>query len=325
MNDQPIEVVQVKVHKWLGQKPRTIVFERSENVVNLPRITEIMANETENWPQLNFVPSNRLSAVHYKGVWRRGIFKFYCDKKQQPVIQLVDISQTVNKTRYTQIRSIENESITSLPWGFSKAYLFGVNIDDEIVLNQDVVQAYEDFFANQEITMIAVPLAQKRFGQRRVYLCDFMKQTRDGFISFRNFLIKNCFIEIAYPKDPVNKRMTDFVANMLNNRNAARVLYTLERTLQPMLEPTLQPIKLESTAAHSPIENTEFNTNRAVLISNVPNLSIGVSHLTIVSRVHMEEIITINDVLRAQFVSEDINFIREIAYGSVGFSFIIDF
>lgn len=161
--------------------------------------------------------------------------------------------------------------------------------------------------------MIAVPLAQNRSCLRRVYLCDFIKQTHDGFISLRNFLIGNRFLENAYTNDPVNEFMSKFVVNLLNERNAA---YT------QTLEPTLRQINLESTGARGlPIESTEKNLTG--LISKVASLGTAASQLKMISRVNIGEIITMEDVLRAQIVSEEISIIREVAYGSV--SFIIDF
>lgn len=236
------------VRKWLDDLPKTVIFDRSNFIVNAQAFQQRLNDNAPLWPILNNVPDNELIAVFWQRNWHRAAFKCKNNRNSKTYLQLVDSSVVLTHERngiFLVIRRIMDPEILNAPWGRAKGYIFGVKNPYYTQTNvpQTTIDIFDEFFGNRRtVIAVLVDIPQDWDRLRHVYKCDFIADLGNGFQSLRSRLLssgdgwtqathsehlqgKPKFPEISQNIAQINK-----VEEIINRMNLARTGSDLLRT-----------------------------------------------------------------------------------------------
>lgn len=128
--------------------------------------------------------------VNHNNVWQRAVYK--CTTPDNVIcIQLIDSSRVLVYNNKLNCRVILDNDIVEEPRCRAICYLFGLIIVDDVTPGMTAV--YNDFFSNNQLTVVVYSEPQREDVYREVYLGDFLLDTPNGTVSFWDTILKRGF------------------------------------------------------------------------------------------------------------------------------------
>lgn len=233
MESQVLELEAQAVH-WLRDKPSTIIIDRLQFILNRAKF-QTKIDEAARVGRKLEIPSKKLFLIKHEDVWHRTAIKFFDEKTNKCVLLCVDTSKTVDFSRNRfEMRSIHDPEVSNEPWCRMKCYIYGVDVVDPPI-SSDMVELFDSFFTNCQFTALVLPIPQTNPELLRyTYRCDFIKQTENGYQSFRNLILATQFAKAVYSDKAVNNRLNYAVNKLLvrlNREDTESTLCPLTSTL----------------------------------------------------------------------------------------------
>lgn len=192
---------------WLRDKPRTIIIDRLDFILNRENFQMKIDRAALEGKKLE-LPTKQLFLVKHSNVWYRATIKFFDETSNKCVLLCVDTSITM--------RAIDDPEVMNEAWCRMKCYIFGIEMQDFSPIPHEMVELFDRFFMNCQFTTLAVPIPQhNKEALRHTYCADFIKQTADGYQSFRNLLFSAKFGKPAYIDQRTNQALEHAVDQLL--------------------------------------------------------------------------------------------------------------
>lgn len=251
--EEQFEELGVIVRKYLGNLPKTIVFDRAEFVMSRDNFQRTIDANVDNWRVIRYaIPSNELIVIFWRQAWHRAVVKLF--DKGRAVFQLVDSSAVVRDRFTLRKRRIDSPEIANEPWGRVKGYIYGAMYVNIAKITPQVQEIYDSFFnVSNNVTAVMIKIPQTRQNRLRyVYACDFVAKTGGKFQSFRDLLLSSTdqWIRLSIHQmhqisNIEHHRLVDELVNRLNSQ------MTLHRSVnEPDIELVdVHQLKVESAAS----------------------------------------------------------------------------
>lgn len=319
MEESPIIDIEVKAVHWLRGFPSTVIIDRLEFILNRVDFRARIDAQVAQWPILELPKLNRMFVICIQNVWHRAVIKFFDDRTNKCVLQLVDSSKTVDFRRNQyQIRLIEDPIINEEPWGRYKCYLFGIQFK-KTPFSAEMVEMFDNFFGNCQLRAVMLPIQQHSEHMRKTYLCDFIKTTPDGPQSFRKLVLGTDYATEEHKDGYVNIRLNRFVQNILAQKNA----YELDPTLRSIIS-SHQWSTSHSTTTLRPCSTSHTTTTlrpRTLITTEILQAPSTHNELESITFSKMP-MLTIHDIVNSPEISEHISISpkrKNIGKGAVRF------
>lgn len=210
--------------------PKTIVFDRSNFIVDVEAFQQRLNDNAPLWPIISSLPDNELIVVRWRGNWHRAAYK--CGRiPNEAYVQLVDSSTTLvhrsTNGRYLPKRKIMDATIAKTPFGRCKGYIFGVKYP--FFPNRPFPQTTQEIFNNffgtpRRVIAVSIEIEQDYDRVRYAYSIDLIADFGDGFQSLRNQLIDSGdgWVEPTYMNKPQNIQHQKLVHRIINRLDFAK-------------------------------------------------------------------------------------------------------
>lgn len=230
--------MEVLVSGWLGDRPRTITFDRLDFVLGRSQFQRRIDDMVITWPRMDVLGKKQMFVVHHNNIWQRAVYK--CTAPDNVIcIQLIDSSTVLVYNNELNCRIILDDDIIQEPRCRSICYLFGLNIVNDITT--EMVETYNQFFTKNQLTAVMYSEPQKDDVYREVFFGDFLLETPNGTVSFRDTLLERRFAYVTAfsMKNWLNIHLEEIVVDILKERNLTPVSFNDEFD-----DPDLPPIQV---------------------------------------------------------------------------------